>query len=434
MRTSEGRRDKGQLKCNRNYRKHQQFMNSDVAYPTFPWAELGSQEYIDAIERVNGAYRDMVAIGKGPQKFRDKITPMLTAKSKQEFMTAHKSLRRTYNDHLKKKKASLERFNVETEFYPDFRKYGRSEDQKLPTNRDVIAKERILTFEQYMASLNVFKCSVCLECRIETKDTTDDLIHRCSSCEKRKDDNYYIDNNLHPVWYLINDDGNYVRDDNGNKIPQYHIPEELSCLTMCEKLLIRRCANFVPSVHLKNGVFGIKGHCVTFPQDITQMCNELPQRRETLLTFVRNLGNENTSKMFPTRLTVNRFKVVRALKWLQKHNPFYKSVTIKDENFDWMEGKDEVNVSSDGVILEMKESSRTKMKENEDEYVSRAHCTIEDDDEEMTMRTVHANEKRSVPTGRQATPIKELIEVAQKTNQASKVMNFPPIDHDSAVS
>jgi hypothetical protein len=29
----------------------------------------------------------------------------------------------------------------------------------------------------------------------------------------------------------------------------------------------------VPSIHLSNGTFALKGHCVTFPQDITKMCN-----------------------------------------------------------------------------------------------------------------------------------------------------------------
>ena len=96
---------------------------------------------------------------------------------------------------------------------------------------------------------------------------------------KRGDPEYHTKNNLHPVWYLVDDDGNYVLDENGKKEIQYHIPEELACLTMYEKLLIRRCANFVPSVHLRNGIFGINGHCVTFPQDITEMCDELPQRK-----------------------------------------------------------------------------------------------------------------------------------------------------------
>ncbi len=59
---------------------------------------------------------------------------------------------------------------------------------------------------------------------------------------------------------------------------------------MAEKLLIRRCANFVPSIHLSIGTFALKGHCVTFPQDITEMCNELPLRKEAVVVFIRYIG------------------------------------------------------------------------------------------------------------------------------------------------
>ena len=102
-----------------------------------------------------------------------------------------------------------------------------------------------------MASLNMFKCKQCKECHLETKPATGDWTYVCNACTKRKDPNYHINNNLHPVWYLVDDDGNYVLDEHGNKVAQYHIPEELNCLTMYKKLLICRCANFVPSVHLK---------------------------------------------------------------------------------------------------------------------------------------------------------------------------------------
>ena len=142
---------------------------------------------------------------------------------------------------------------------------------------------------------------------------------------------------------------------------------------MYEKLLIRRCANFVPSVHLKNGVFGLKGHCVTFPQDITQMCDELPQRKETLLTFVRNIGNKDTDAVFPISLRVNRVKVLTALHWLKKHNPFYRNINIREENLDWMNGADEVNMGTNGVVLNMKENPKSRLQETEDEHVSNVH-------------------------------------------------------------
>jgi len=165
------------------------------------------------------------------------------------------------------------------------------------------------------------------------------------------------------------------------------------------------------------------------------MSDELPQQKDTLLTFIRNIGNKDTNAIFPTSLRVNHLKVLNALKWLQKHSPFYANITIRERNFDWMDGAEEVNMGTDGVILDMKESGCIKMKESEDEYVSKAHSTANNDgDNSLAMRTVHANEINTVSTGRQAQQIKRLVDIAHKTNQSSKIMNFTPIDHDSAIS
>ena len=75
------------------------------------------------------------------------------------------------------------------------------------------------------------------------------------------------------------------------------------------------------------------------------------------------------------------------------------------------------------------------MKETEDEHVSNVHSTKQDvDDDTLPMRTVHANQAIKVPSGRQAEPIRELIDIAHTINQTAKIMNFPSIDHDSAIS
>ena len=58
------------------------------------------------------------------------------------------------------------------------------------------------------------------------------IVGTLANREKKGNPNYFIDNNLHPVWYLVDDNGKYVRDANGKKIAQYHIPEELACLSM----------------------------------------------------------------------------------------------------------------------------------------------------------------------------------------------------------
>jgi hypothetical protein len=74
---------------------------------------------------------------------------------------------------------------------------------------------------------------------------------------------------------------------------------------------------------LSNGVFALKGHCVTFPQDISAMCNELPLRKESMVVFIRYLGNKDTSDVYPKSLRVNKQNVLEALLWLKKHNPQY---------------------------------------------------------------------------------------------------------------
>jgi hypothetical protein len=44
---------------------------------------------------------------------------------------------------------------------------------------------------------------------------------------------------------------------------------------------------------------------------------------------------------------------------------------------------------------------------------------------------MHANQNNTLPTSIDAKVMKTFVEIAKKTGQASKIMNFPPIDHDS---
>jgi hypothetical protein len=119
--------------------------------------------------------------------------------------------------------------------------------------------------------------------------------------------------------------------------------------------------NFVPSVHLSNGTFALNGHCVTFPQDITQMCDELPHRKEQVLVFIRYIGNKDTSAVYPKSMQVNQRNVIDALLWLKKHNPHYSNVTINESNLDWMKDKDETNIGQEGTILSTKNTQRYKV-------------------------------------------------------------------------
>jgi hypothetical protein len=87
---------------------------------------------------------------------------------------------------------------------------------------------------------------------------------------------------------------------------------------MAEKLLIRRCANFVPSTHLSNGTFALKGHCITFPQDITEMCNELPLRKEAIVVFICYIGNKDTSAVYPKIIACEQAECTQSSSMVEK--------------------------------------------------------------------------------------------------------------------
>jgi hypothetical protein len=167
---------------------------------------------------------------------------------------------------------------------------------------------------------------------------------------------------------------------------------------MAEKLLIQRCASFVPSIHLSNGTFTLKGHWVKFPQDITKMCNELPLRKEAVVVFIHYMGNKDTSAVYPKSLRVYKQNVLEALLWLKKHNPHYADITINESNLDWMNGKNEANIGTQGTILKTKDTQCYKINAIEEEVVSNVHKLFEKNDLnndscDMDIGCMHINEK-----------------------------------------
>jgi hypothetical protein len=209
------------------------------------------------------------------------------------------------------------KIRIPTELVPHPTKYTHI--ASLSTQQSVLVKEEILNHKFQMKNLNVVKCEICMELHMmdgQVQQTRKP--YSCQICHKRKDPMYFLKNNLHPVWYEVSDDGELVRDKDGNKVPHFEIPPELKRLSKAEKFLIRRCSNYVPSVHLSNRVFALKGHCVTFLQDISAMCNKLPLRKETMVIFIRYLGNKDTCDVYPKLLRVKRQNMLEALLWLKK--------------------------------------------------------------------------------------------------------------------
>ena len=50
-------------------------MDSPIAYPKFKWTQFDINEYLKAIDTINGIYRKMIMIGESKKVFRDKVCP-----------------------------------------------------------------------------------------------------------------------------------------------------------------------------------------------------------------------------------------------------------------------------------------------------------------------------------------------------------------------
>ena len=205
--------------------------------------------------------------------------------------------------------------------------------EKCAAQTDTILTDKeketvICDFENQMKQTHHHYCNMC-KCVSLMMDMSkkENICKECSS----KSENYYIENNLLPIWY-----------DEYGKI-QYFIPDELNELTDAEKMLIQRVSPFIPLHHIKNGTMGIKGHVCSFPQDISSICNTLPRLPSDVTivkmihSYLPEIGGEPCQKVF----TVRKYKVISALKWLKNHHKGYKDITISDENLDWMGNADE---------------------------------------------------------------------------------------------
>jgi hypothetical protein len=70
-------------------------LNSQVQYLNIPWEMNNSDDYIKAIDKINGCYRKMLIIGKCNEVFQpsnDKVPDLLSAKTSNEFKLAKENI------------------------------------------------------------------------------------------------------------------------------------------------------------------------------------------------------------------------------------------------------------------------------------------------------------------------------------------------------
>ncbi len=96
------------------------------------------------------------------------------------------------------------------------------------------------------------------------------------------------------------------------------------------------------------------------------------------------------------------------------------------------------NIGTQASFSKTKDMQRYKINATEEEVVSNVHkpsenCDLSNDSCDMDIGCMHANENNTLPTGIDAEIMNTFVEIAKKTGQSSKIINFPPIDHDSPI-
>jgi hypothetical protein len=86
------------------------------------------------------------------------------------------------------------------------------------------------------------------------------------------------------------------------------------------------------------GQLGAKGHIVSFPQNVSEVCKVLPRlpAQVSLIRVVKHFklpDGEITSKTF----SIRKQNVLDVLRWLKQFNHLYHKIEIADSNLDWIE-------------------------------------------------------------------------------------------------
>lgn len=195
-------------------------------------------------------------------------------------------------------------------------------------------------FEGRMFRLQHKFCPNCHRVRLSMRMVMG-LCEACKKCVEK----YGAANNILPTW----------KDEFGNV--RYDIPQELRDLRIGEKLILQKASPLIPVVHIKNGTFGSRGHVCAFPQRIEELVDTLPRLPESCRGVkVLRTHKTKTGNVLSKAYYIRKQKVLDALRWLREYNNEYTDITIEEDNFEWMNHKDEAELSTLTTILTPEET------------------------------------------------------------------------------
>jgi len=179
-------------------------------------------------------------------------------------------------------------------------------------------------FEAKLQQMKLSHCIMCRQFRLEMQ-TINNVCSRCNSHKKKP--MFSHENKALPTWTK-------------NDKVMYELPQELSHLTIAEKVLIQRVSPLVPVIHIKNCILGVRGHIVSFFQDISGIAKALP-RLPSEVSMVKVIRDSKTrcGNQIKKAFTVDKRRVLSALVWLKKHNILYKDIDIDESRLSWMKNQ-----------------------------------------------------------------------------------------------
>lgn len=202
-------------------------------------------------------------------------------------------------------------------------------------------------FEAKLQQMKLSHCIMCRQFRLELQT----INNVCSRCRSNKNKPFFShENKALPTW---------IKD---NKV-MYELPQELSHLTIAEKLLIQRVSPLVPVIHIKNGILGVRGHIVSFFQDISGIAKALP-RLPSEVSMVKVIRDSRTrcGNQIKKAFTVDKRRVLSALLWLKKNNILYKDIDIDEGRLSWMKNQNKCIlkeiITLDGLSIEEEPTDR----------------------------------------------------------------------------
>ena len=360
----------GETYENVNNIRKQSRLQKKVVYPRKHLENKYAQFSDDEVNQIYDFYEECIENGINVDGLNDPFKVFTMKQFKDLKNKLGKEIRKM------KKKENQEPFKI------------KNKDLRKMNSDKYDAYIHMLDFERETGNLSMNECPCCFSRSLNDDSSTTKTSKLCSLCKSEKkfkiDKNSSLTSNeqrhqfllkheMLPVWYEENDLESKL-------VPQYHIPSELSDLTTVEILLIQRYSAYVPIFHMSKGHTGMKGHCVCFIQDTQEVCNELPRKSCSVVKIVKHIDDNGVS--MTKNFSVNKNRVLKALKWLKIHHRYYKDIEIKEENLSWMNGINECEMSVETItqtqFQNQRDNSQEKSTRNSDTTVSGTQTHVTD--------------------------------------------------------